>query len=79
MKEQQTSNPSEQSAKLSRLAMRVPKEAADSLGVSEDFFDQHIRPELRLVRRGRLVFVSVAELQRWLERNSARALERETV
>ncbi len=57
--------------------MRVPKEAADSLGVSEDFFDQHIRPELRLIRRGRLVFVSVSELQRWLDLNSARTLERD--
>jgi hypothetical protein len=57
-----------------RLAYRVPAEAAEVLGVSPDFFDEHVRPDLRVVRRGRLVFVSVAELNRWLERNSARTL-----
>ena len=36
-----------------RLAYRVPKEAADALGVSPDFFDEHVRPELRLVHVGR--------------------------
>jgi excisionase family DNA binding protein len=63
--------------KPARLAYRVPTEAADALGVSPDFFDEHVRPELRLVRVGRLVFVPVAELERWLERNSARALSTE--
>ena len=37
------------------------------MGVSPDFFDEHVRQELRVVRRGRLVFVSVIELDRWLE------------
>lgn len=58
-----------------RLAYRVPDEAATSLGVSVDFFNEHVRSDLRLIRRGRLVFVAVTELQRWLEANSARALE----
>jgi hypothetical protein len=58
-----------------RLALRCPHEAADALGVSPDFFDEHVRPELRLVRRGRLVFVAVAELERWLESSAARTLE----
>ena len=60
---------------LPRLALRVPDEAADALGVSPDFFDEHVRPELRLVRRGRLVFVAVTELERWLESSAARTLE----
>jgi hypothetical protein len=58
-----------------RLALRVPDEAADSLGVSADFFDERIRDELRLVRRGRLVFVAVSELERWLDSEAARVLE----
>jgi hypothetical protein len=57
-----------------RIALRVPKEAASSLGVSADFFDKHVRPELRLIRRGQLVFVAVSELERWAEKESARTL-----
>jgi hypothetical protein len=61
---------------LPRLALRVPDEAAAAIGVSADFFDQHVRSELRLVRRGRLIFVAVAELDRWLRENAALALDR---
>jgi excisionase family DNA binding protein len=57
-----------------RLALSLD-EAAASLGVSRDYFDEHIRPELRVVRRGRRVLVAALELSRWLERSSARALE----
>lgn len=52
----------------------TPREAAASLGVSRDFFDDRVKPELRLVRRGSLVLVPVAELERWVERTAARAL-----
>jgi len=58
-----------------RVALRCPEEAAEALGVSPDFFDKHVRLELRLIRRGRLVFVSVRELEQWAEKQSARALE----
>jgi excisionase family DNA binding protein len=54
-----------------RLAL-TPSEAADSLGVSEDFFCRHIRSELRAVRRGAKVLFPVSELQSWLERSAAR-------
>lgn len=54
----------------------LPTEAAEALGISPDFFDKHIRAELRWVRRGRKQLVSVAELQRWLEASAARTLER---
>jgi hypothetical protein len=60
---------------ISRVALRCPEEAAAALGVSPDFFDRHLRSELRVVRRGRLVFVAVSELQRWLDSNAARSLE----
>lgn len=36
-------------------------EVADSLGVSVDFVEDHIWPELRLVRRGRKVFCRLRE------------------
>jgi excisionase family DNA binding protein len=57
-----------------RLAFSLD-EAAAALGVSKDFFDEHVRPELRVVRRGRRILVSTLELSRWLEASSARTLE----
>ncbi len=57
---------------LPRLCVK-PEEAARMLGVSRDYFDEHIKPELRIVRHGsRMILVPVAELVRWVERNSAR-------
>jgi len=50
-----------------RLAFR-PAEAAASLDVSLDYFDEHIAHELRLTRRGRLKLVAVSELEAWLKR-----------
>jgi excisionase family DNA binding protein len=61
-------------AASSRLALS-PDEAAAALGVSRDFFDKHVLPELRVVRRGRKVLVSIAELERWLAKNAARTIE----
>jgi excisionase family DNA binding protein len=62
------------SSGVTRLALR-PGEAAHALSVSRDFFEEHVLPELRVVRRGRLVLIPVSELQRWCERNAARTLE----
>ena len=59
-----------------RLALSMD-EAAEALSVSRDFLDQHIRHELRLIRRGRKVLVSVRELERWLEQSAALTLERD--
>ncbi len=43
------------------------------LGVSRDYFDEHVKSELRIVRRGsRTILIPVAELVRWVERNAAR-------
>ena len=55
---------------IPRLALN-PVEAAASLGVSRDFFDEHVLPQLRVVRKGRKVLVAVAELERWLSREYA--------
>ena len=57
-----------------RLALSID-EAARALSVSRDFFDQHIRHELRVVRRGRKILVTVQELERWLENNAALTLD----
>jgi hypothetical protein len=56
-----------------RLALR-PEEAAESLGVSRDYSDAHIAPELRFVR-SRLMLFPIVELEGWLDREAARALE----
>lgn len=57
---------------LPRLCVK-PDEAAQMLSVSRDYFDEHVKPELRVVHRGaRTVLVPVAELVRWVERNAAR-------
>jgi hypothetical protein len=57
-----------------KLAL-TPMEACLALSVSHDFFRASIAGELRWVRRGRKKLVSVRELERWLETNSARLLE----
>jgi excisionase family DNA binding protein len=58
---------------VARLAI-TKAEAADALGVSVDFLEDHVMRELRVVRRGRRLLIPVDELARWLERNSQRTL-----
>lgn len=62
-------------AAIPRLALS-PDHAAEALGVSRDFLDEHIGPELRWIRRGRRKLVAIAELERWLAESGARTLER---
>jgi excisionase family DNA binding protein len=57
-----------------RLAVSQ-QEAAEALGVSPDFFQQHLRHEIRCVRRGRRRLYPITELQRWLDEHATRALE----
>ena len=64
----------EPASPVPRLALSKA-EAAEALGVSVDFFDEHVMPELRVVRRGRRRLIPVRELERWLGENAARALE----
>jgi hypothetical protein len=54
-----------------RVALR-PEEAAAAMGVSETFFREHVLPELRTTRRGRIRLIAVKELEAWLERSGAR-------
>jgi hypothetical protein len=57
-----------------RVALRRT-EAAEALGVSADFFAEHVAPELKWIHRGRLQFVGVRELERWVDENGARVLD----
>jgi len=52
-----------------RLALSK-QEAAESLGVSVDYFDEHIAHELPMVRRGRRRLIPLRELERWLLDNA---------
>ena len=56
-----------------RLALS-PTDAAAALGVSRDFYDQHIAPELRIVHRGRRRLIPVRELERWLDEQATLTL-----
>jgi excisionase family DNA binding protein len=58
---------------IPRFAL-TPNEAAAALGVSRDFFDEHISPELRVIRRGRRKLVPVSEIARWVEANASLTL-----
>jgi len=57
-----------------RLAL-TKSEAAAAIGCSVDFLEAHVLAELRVVRRGRRVFVPVRELERWLDREAEFTLE----
>lgn len=61
-----------------RLALS-PDEASSALGVSRDFFDQHVLPDLRVVRRGRRRLIPVRELDRWLDQHATTALRTEQI
>ncbi len=69
---QRTKHTAKKQPALPRLSIS-PGEAAEMLGVSRDFFDEHIKPELRIVRRGsKTILISIAELERWLDKSAAR-------
>jgi hypothetical protein len=53
-----------------RLAL-TKAEAAQALGVSTDFFAEHVASELRCVRRGRKCLYPIRELERWLDTNAS--------
>lgn len=60
-------------AKTKRLALSKA-EAAQALGVSVDFLEAHVMPELRVVHRGRRRLIPVAELERWLSEAASRPI-----
>ena len=51
-------------------------EACEALGVSPAFWRENVAGEVKIVRRGRRKLVAVAELERWLDANAERTLER---
>jgi excisionase family DNA binding protein len=65
-------------ARHARLAYSKA-EAAQALGVSVDFLEDHVLPELRVARVGRRRLIPIAELERWLERHAERAPQRARV
>lgn len=61
-------------APVPRIALKR-EEAAASLGMSPSTFDRHVKPTIRSIGVcPRKRFYPVAELQRWADENSARAL-----
>jgi hypothetical protein len=61
-------------APVPRLAL-TRREAAEALGMSLDSFERHVQAEVRLIRRGRMRLVAVAELERWADEAAARTLD----
>lgn len=53
-------------APVPRIAL-TQQEACAALGCSEEFFVEHVRPHLRVVRRGRKRLFPVDELRRVVE------------
>ena len=60
-------------APIPRVALSIPESAA-SLGVGIDFFNENIRPELKVIRRGSKRLIPVSELERWCAENAERVL-----
>jgi hypothetical protein len=54
-----------------RLALNQ-QEAAESLGMSVDHFERHVKHELPVVYSGSLKLYPLAGLQRWLSDNALR-------
>jgi hypothetical protein len=52
-----------------RIAL-TREEAATSLGMGLTSFETHVQPHVRLIRRGKLRLIPVAELERWAEQNA---------
>lgn len=72
MSTSKTDSPTE--SRVPRLAVTTT-EAAQSLGASVNFFEDHIQHELRIVRKGRRRLIPVRELERWPEANASRVLD----
>jgi excisionase family DNA binding protein len=53
-------------APIPRVAL-TREEAAAALGLSLDSFERYVQPGIRMIRRGRLRLVPVAELDRWAD------------
>ena len=61
-------------APIPRVALELP-EAAAALGMSPSSFTRYVRPNVRSIRRGKLVLVPLAELERWADENAEHVFE----
>ena len=61
------------SGDVPRIALKRT-EAAESLGMSLDSFERYVQSDVRIIRRGSLRLVPVAELERWTQENADRIL-----
>jgi hypothetical protein len=57
-----------------RLAL-TRSEAARALGMSLPHFQRHVQPDLKTIRSGRLVLVTIDELTRWAETSADYTIE----
>jgi hypothetical protein len=48
-----------------------PIEVGELLGVSVDFVERRILPDLRVIRKGRKVLIPVASIESWVDREAA--------
>jgi excisionase family DNA binding protein len=69
-----TSGPVQGRKQQVRLALSKV-EAADALGISVDFLEDHVMHELRVVRKGRRRLIPVKELERWMDEQATKALD----
>jgi hypothetical protein len=60
-----------------RLLALPREEAAAAVGMHVKTFDKKVRPELRAIRDGKTLLFPVSELERWLDENAERVLDRE--
>lgn len=56
-------------APVPRVAL-TRAEAAAALGLSLSAFQEHVQPELRVIRRGSVRLIPVRELEEWAARNA---------
>ena len=49
-------------------------QAAEALGVGLDWFDAHVKPDIRVISKGRRVLIPVTELERYVNEQAGRAL-----
>ena len=50
------------------------EQAAALLAMSVDYFDEHVRPDLPVLRKGRERIYLVEDLEKWARQNAAMAL-----
>jgi hypothetical protein len=47
-------------------------QAAEALSVSIDWLEDHVLPEIRVIKHGRKVLIPVRELETWIDQNLSR-------